>query len=89
MAVRGTVVWLLWMERNDFIFNDIKWPPAKLIQTIWLGFIDYGRLAWEAAKNKAKGKFINEWCKSGILAEMVMGRPRWKLNGPSNGFDVH
>jgi hypothetical protein len=89
MAVQGTMVWLLWMERNDSIFNDIKWPPAKLIQTIWLGLIDYGRLAWEAAKDKAKGKFINVWCKNGILAEMVMGRPWWKLNGPSNGFDVH
>jgi hypothetical protein len=89
MAIRGTVVWLLWMECNDVIFNNIKWSSIKLLQKVWLGLIDYGRLAWEAAKDNDKGKFINVWYKNGIFAEMVMKRPRWKLNGPNNGFDVH
>jgi hypothetical protein len=77
------------MERNDSIFNDIKWSHAKLMQKIWLAMIDYGRMEWESAKLKANGKFEAVWCKNLIFAEMVQRRPRWKLSGPSNGFDVH
>ena len=57
MAVRETIVWQLWLERNDAVFNDISWAHAKLFQKIWLGLIDYGRLAWEGAQLKKDGKF--------------------------------
>jgi hypothetical protein len=48
MVVRGTIVWQLWLERNDVAFNHIRWPREKLIQRIWLGLTDYGRLDWES-----------------------------------------
>jgi hypothetical protein len=33
----------LWLERNDVVFNDVKWSREKMIQKVWLGLIDYGR----------------------------------------------
>jgi hypothetical protein len=89
MAMRGIIVWTLWMERNDAIFNDIKRSRPKLLQRIWLGLIDYGRLKWESAQLKNDGKFEVVWCRNELFAEMVMRRPRWKLMGPDNGFNVH
>jgi hypothetical protein len=89
MAVRGTIVWLLWMERNDAIFNNIKWSHTKLLQKIWLGLVDYGRLDWERAKLKDDGKFAAVWCRNKFFADWIHGKPRWKLTGPNNGFDVH
>jgi hypothetical protein len=44
MAIRGIVIWLLWMERNDAVFNDLRWTKDKLFHKIWLRLIDYGRL---------------------------------------------
>jgi hypothetical protein len=89
MAIRGTVVWTLWMERNDAIFNDIKWSPSMLKQKKWFGIVDYGRLDWEVAKLKADNKFQEVWCKNKILAVMERGKPKWKLSGHKNGYDVH
>jgi hypothetical protein len=57
MAMCGIIVWTLWTERNDVIFNDIKWSRPKLLQRIWLGLIDFGRLEWESAQLKNDGKF--------------------------------
>jgi hypothetical protein len=89
LAIRGTVVWTLWMERNDAIFNDIKWSPSMLKQKKWFGIVDYGRLDWEVAKLKADNKFQEVWCKNKILAVMERGKPKWKLSGHKNGYDVH
>jgi hypothetical protein len=77
------------MERNDAVFNDIKWPRGKLLQKIWLGLIDYGHLSWDIALRGDQIKFRNLWCRNDLFAEWVVDRPRWKLVGPSNGFDVH
>jgi hypothetical protein len=69
MAIWNTMVWMLWMERNDAIFNDITWSHGKLRQKIWLGLIDYGRLDnWNVAKLKSDNKFKDVWCKNGIFA---------------------
>jgi hypothetical protein len=85
MAIQGTVVWMLSMERNDAIFNDIKWSSSKLRQKNWLDILDYGRLDWEAAKLKVDNKFQEVWCNNKVLAVMERGKPsmpRWKLFGP-------
>jgi hypothetical protein len=89
MALCGTVVWLLWLERNTAVFNDIKWTRAKMIQKVWLGLIDYGRVDWERNQDKDDGKFERVWCRNGFLAKMVERKPRWKLVAASNGFNVH
>jgi hypothetical protein len=89
MALHGTVVWLLWLEHNNAVFNDIKWTRAKMIQKEWLGLIDYGHMDWERNRDKDDGKFENRWYRNGFLAKIVERKPRWKLTAASNGFDVH
>lgn len=42
------ILWVLWLERNDAAFNNVEWHPRKLIQRIWLGIIDDGRMEWVA-----------------------------------------
>jgi hypothetical protein len=89
MAIWRIVVWTLWLECNDTIFNNIKGSTCKLLQKVWLGLIDYVHLAWEAIKTNDKYKIMNVWYKNGIFVEMVMGHPRWKFTDHSNGFDIH
>jgi hypothetical protein len=40
MVVRGIVVWLLWLEYNDIVFNDIRWPRENILRKVWLGLIE-------------------------------------------------
>jgi hypothetical protein len=89
MAIRGIVIWLLWLERNDAVFNDVHLSREKVIQKVWLGIIDYGRKDWEGSKMAANRKFESIWCRNKVLAEMNAGKPHWRLAAASNGFDVH
>jgi hypothetical protein len=89
MALRGIVLWQLWLERNDAVFNGTRWPKMKMLQRIWLGLVDYGRMEWESAQLKDDGKFEAVWCRKDLFSVMVNKRPRWKLVGPLDGFDVH
>lgn len=41
-------------EKNDVVFNDVKWHPSKLIQNIWLGILDYDRVEWATACHSRK-----------------------------------
>jgi hypothetical protein len=64
-----------------------------VVTTNWIlfrgGLVDYGRLEWESAQLKVDEKLAAVWYRNGVLAEMIRQRPRWKLMGPDNGFDVH
>ncbi|PTQ44839.1 hypothetical protein MARPO_0018s0030 [Marchantia polymorpha] len=51
--IRGTVLWILWIQRNPFNFHNHRWPPALLEQRIWDAVIDLGKT--EVAKI--------DWCK--------------------------
>jgi hypothetical protein len=61
----------------------------KMIQRIWLGLIDYGRLEWEKDQSKIDRKFEALWCRKNIFVVMVHNHLRWGLVGPIDGFDVH
>lgn len=43
--IRGAVLWILWIQRNQFVFHNHIWPPALLEQGIWDAVIDLGRTA--------------------------------------------
>lgn len=36
LLLRGTITWLLWMERNDVVFNGTIWSQEKMYHMIWL-----------------------------------------------------
>lgn len=34
MEIRSVVIWALWIERNDKVFNASVWTPEKMEHTI-------------------------------------------------------
>jgi hypothetical protein len=96
--MRGTTMWILWLERLDVAYNKIMWHPEKLRSFIWLGLVDYGRMAWKKtidkckknpAKTKSnKDKFHIQWCTGGVFAHWIEDRPHWKLIGPRQSFST-
>ena len=63
--------------------------PQQVEIKKWFGIVDYSWLDWEAAKLKAYNKFQEVWYKNKILAIIERGKPKWKLFGHKNGYDVH
>jgi hypothetical protein len=47
-------MWLLWLERLDASYNNTQWYFEKMQNLIWLGLVDYGRLAWRKVLAKCK-----------------------------------
>lgn len=45
-VVRGIIFRVIWIERNDEIFNDQKWHPQKVESAVWKSLLDYSRVAW-------------------------------------------
>jgi hypothetical protein len=96
LLLRGTILWLLWLERLDASYNKIVWHPEKLLSFIWLGMVDYGRVAWKKTLDKCKRnpikahstrtKFRIQWCTGGVFAQWIEDRPYWNLVGPRQSF---
>lgn len=84
--LRGVIVWTLWIARNDMVFNGNKWNQQKILHTIWLGLVDYSRLAWNSLKVQPIEVFCESWGRSNVLATVVNGRPKWILTGPVATF---
>jgi hypothetical protein len=96
MAVHMVVLWILWTEKNDVVFNNVKWTPIKLLQRIWLGMLDYGRVDWSRLQMQCKKNldklptllknFEKRWCRNNIFARMHNNEVKWILSGPMAGF---
>jgi hypothetical protein len=54
MLLRGIVIWMLWIERNEAVYDGVFWSPEDLRSKIWLGAIDYGRIAWQKLVGRCK-----------------------------------
>lgn len=46
MVLRGSVIWLIWLDRNADCFSDTKWTPQLREQRIWEATSDVIRTAW-------------------------------------------
>jgi hypothetical protein len=70
-------MWALWKERLDATFNGVYWSPAKLIQKIWLGLVDYGRNDWDRMRMQggSSDKFSATWCRNSIIVQMLGKNP--------------
>ncbi|KAG0574234.1 hypothetical protein KC19_VG246300 [Ceratodon purpureus] len=96
LELRSVVLWTLWIERNDIVFNNQRWPPAKLLQQVKTGIIDYGRVEWDnltrikpgdsEPRSASLGPFIDRRCRFDIFDSMGLGKPWWMLSAPLEGF---
>ena len=87
--LRSTILWTLWIQRNDMAINGIQWHLAKVKQRIWRCMLDYGRVAWSITQKKMENdaarkhivmhEFQSLWCRHGIFASLVVNKPRWVL----------
>jgi hypothetical protein len=92
LLMRGIIMWNLWLETCDVVFNHTRWHEEKMKSLVWLGLIDYGRMAWHKALNKCKhnpckrkstiDKFKSQWCIGGILVVWTSNYPNWRMSGP-------
>ena len=96
MELRTVILWALWIERNDKVFNNVLWTPEKMLQVVWLGITDYGRMEWSSVKLKAKTNpddteknfavFKERRGREEVFAVFIDDKPRWQPKGPAAGF---
>jgi hypothetical protein len=75
------VLWALWMERNDAIFNNEFWSPNKMLLKISIGIIDSERMDWTKTQAQVKKRprsrrilvkrFVRRWSRNGVFAHSV------------------
>ena len=68
------MLWTLWIQRNEAIFENKRRRDEKVGATIWQGITDYGRAEWSKVKEKLRKnatagmkflrQFDNTWMKS-------------------------
>jgi hypothetical protein len=96
MELRTTVLWTLWIERNDKVFNDCSWTNEKRTGKIWSGMLDYGRMEWSRVKamkashpTKAiaeTAQFMARRGRNNVFAVITNEVPQWQPKGPVTGF---
>jgi hypothetical protein len=84
---------VLWTERNEAVFDGLFWSSKQLRAKIWVGIIDYGRLAWQKLldrckrspdkSHEVKSQFKRQWCLNEVSARWINDKPHWKLMGPN------
>ena len=95
------MLWHIWEQRNEAVFDGHHWHPTKLYHKLWLSMIDYGRLsstriqgkAEKAINNQEKRKklikdFQNSWCRKSLFTLWETDHPRWNLAGPRYDFFI-
>lgn len=75
-----------------------QWTERKINQKIWLGIVDYGRVAWETVKKKTAkdpgqsafliSQFKRRWCEHDIIGSLAAdsSKVQWKLTGPVEDY---
>lgn len=89
-----------WLERNDCVFNDIRWSQQKVNQKIWLEIIDSRRIVWDLvkkylAKNLHQAKFLDSrfcrrWCNKGVISTFddTISKVTWLLTRPITDYSL-
>ena len=45
--LRSGILWIIWPQQNDSVFNILQWPIEKTHQVIWDALQDHGRIEWK------------------------------------------
>jgi hypothetical protein len=52
--LRGIALWIIWIERNDKVFNHEQWHESKVKHWIWDDLIVYVKAAWNRVIEQIK-----------------------------------
>ena len=99
LLIRGVILWHIWEQHNEAVFDGRHWHPAKLYHKLWLSMIDYSRLSWsrvqgklekatnnQEKKRKLVNNFQNSWYRKSLFALWITDHPQWNLIGPRYDF---
>jgi hypothetical protein len=50
--LRSIILWYIWLDRNDVVFNKTFWIELRIHQYIWKQILAYGRLEWSKTLKK-------------------------------------
>lgn len=94
MLARGTILWTLWIARNDCVFNQSNRDSNRIRGTIWKGLSDYARSAWIRARISIRKspqlttqeyeKFDLSWDRHQILCARQGDHISWVVYNPHN-----
>jgi hypothetical protein len=51
---RGITLWMIWIERNDKVFNHEQWHETRVKHRIWDELILYAKTTWERVLKNIK-----------------------------------
>ena len=88
--IHGSIIWIIWIDRNAICFQHEVWANQKLELMLWEAVFNHGRTAQYCTQSLIKqhldaiGKFITQfsdvWCQSYLLSQMEAGHMCWNLH---------
>ena len=45
--LRTVLLWIIWSQHNDIVFNALQWPTEETHQVIWEALQGYSRIKWQ------------------------------------------
>jgi hypothetical protein len=98
LLLRGSAIWIIWIDRNSICFQQDFQSTQKLEIMLWDSVIDHGRTTWlrmktlikqyPADEDKFIGRLSEVWCQSELFGRMVADRMVWHHHRPRMGaFD--
>jgi hypothetical protein len=93
--IRGTAIWITWLDRNAICFSNDFWPQAKIEKVLWEGILDHGHPAWYRTKLlmdqyparswKFLATFDQDWCGNDCFGVRRGALMSWNFTRPQMG----
>lgn len=94
-VLRGSVIWIMWIDRNADCFADGKWTSHMRELRIWEAMVDIIRTAWARTRQLISkylvhrdtflARFDKQWLPQQCLVERVELKLVWKMQQPKLG----
>ncbi|KAG0614657.1 hypothetical protein M758_6G193600 [Ceratodon purpureus] len=93
--IRGVVLWTSWLQRNQALFHNSRWPPDVLERTVWDAIIDLAPMANERVEwaqhnlpqnaPSAQRDFESVWHHRGVFFTATDSGIHWNYQRPLTG----
>lgn len=93
--MRGAAMWIVWIQRNQCVFDNNRWPPDVLERTLWDAVLDLARMSWAKVAwyeqhqprgtPKARREFATLWDHDGLFFSHSNTGIVWNYQRPRVG----